>query len=274
MRIVLVGYRSFVARHVGHVARSRNIDYLALPHDAPLEHTLRSTDAVINFALDPAYRLGPYAQDKDYDLFIARAAQRVGASFVMLSTRRVYGPDTRWDAVETYSAGGDETAYGRNKAHSEAAIMAENTGRACIFRLSNIIGYEYNPGQMRSTFLGLLLTSLKSQNKIFFDMHPDTRRDFLPVETCAQAIVSRISGGPPNGIFNLGCGFPTRCGDLANWVMEGFGGGELIYDPPAVKDEFFLNMNKWRADHDLPFTSQALHDYCVDLGKRLQCEKF
>ncbi len=169
-------------------------------------------------------------RDQDRDLQAARAAARTGARFLMLSTRRVYGDQQRWNASESSYVAGDETAYGRNKARSEKAVQAACDGNAAIFRLSNIFGYEYSAPAPRRSFLGQLLHALKHQDRIFFDMHPETRRDFLPVESCAGHLVARAMDGT-TGIYNLGSGFAVPCGDFAKWIMEGFGGGELIASP-------------------------------------------
>lgn len=191
---------------------------------------------------------------------------------IMLSTRRVYPADRRWNAVEEGPEQGDETPYGRNKAISEQAVLDASDGKAGIFRMSNIFGYEYSASSPRRSFLGILLASLKQKNTIFFDMSAATKRDFLPVEICASQLLERALDRSA-GLYNLGAGFATRCGDLAKWIREGYGGGELVCDPDIVKDEFHLNMDKWRANFVLPLNENILRDYCVGLGWRLKCEK-
>jgi nucleoside-diphosphate-sugar epimerase len=189
----------------------------------------------------------------------------------MLSTRRVYGPEGRWNVAETAPASGDESHYGRNKAVTEAAVRQVCGDKVAIFRLSNIFGYEYG-ASLRRTFLGLLLKTLHDEDAVFFDMHADTRRDFLPVEICARALVARALDGT-GGTFNLGAGFPVACGSLARWVMEGFGSGKLICDPPVVREEFYLNMDKWRARFGPVTSEDEMRDYCIGIGRTLRCEK-
>lgn len=271
MRVVLVGKGSFIARAVASAAQSRGLDCLSLAHSASLDD-LTPTDLVMNFALRPAYRSGPYAVGDDIDLQTAQSAKRAKAHFVMLSTRRVYGPDCRWGATEKMVAIGDETVYGQNKALTEKAVLELLSGDVGIFRLSNIFGYEYDGFPPRKSFFGLMLESLKQENTIFFDMHPDTKRDFLPVELAAKLLLDRAIDRT-KGVYNLGCGFAVSCGDLADWVCEGYGDGQLVYDPPTLRDEFFLNMDKWRIQFDLPIDESTLHDYCVSLGQKLRCEK-
>jgi nucleoside-diphosphate-sugar epimerase len=272
MRVILVGTGSFIAQAVIDVCRSSGIDYASLRHNEKITDATRENDCIMNFAFDPHIRGAPYAEEKDWDLKAARVAVEKKARFVMLSTRRVYPSEKRWNAVEDYAAIGDETLYGQNKAASEVAVLQACGGNGSIFRLSNIFGYEYNSGMHRKSFLGQLLSTLKQQNKIFFDMDPQTQRDFLPVEICARLLVARVIDGT-TGIYNLGSGVPIACGTLAKWVMEGFEAGELICDPMTVKDEFFLNMNKWRRNFELPVDEKIVQTYCVELGRKLKCEK-
>jgi nucleoside-diphosphate-sugar epimerase len=273
MRIVLAGSGSFIARAIAAAAASRGLDWLGLPHDAPLDGILRPDDTLINCAIAPTFRSQPYDPGTDQDLKAARAAARAQAHFVMLSSRLVYDPAARWLAREGHGDGGGDTAYGRNKARSEIAVQQALDGRAGIFRLSNICGYEYDRERPRRSFFGLLLGSLKQKNTIFFDMNAATRRDFLPVETCAALLLDRAQDRT-GGTWNMGSGMALACGDVAGWICEGFGSGELVCDPDVVRDEFLLSMEKWQAAHfPLPANKQALRDYCIGLGRRLKCEQ-
>jgi nucleoside-diphosphate-sugar epimerase len=270
-RIIILGGRSFIAKAMAAACDKRKLPYRSLFHDAPLEG-LTVTDAIFNFAISPDYRRLPYRAGMDCDLAAAQAVARSGAWFGMLSTRRVYGPEARWNAREYIGADGDETVYGRNKALTEKAVRDILPGQAGIFRLSNAFGYEYDRDGQRRSFLGLLLTSLKQSNRILFDMSRDTRRDFIPVETCVEMLLDRALSRTA-GTYNLGSGLPLSCGTLAHWICEGYGGGELICDPEIVHDEFYLNMDKWRETFASSVDEATLRDYCVGLGRRLKCEK-
>ena len=273
MRLFLVGSGSFIARHIYQAAREKGMDVVALPHDVELAPMLMCDDVVVNCALDPQYFSGTYSEQNDYDLRTARDVANAGARMAMLSTRRVYPSAVRWNARETDDATGDETAYGKNKARSEACVLDLFDGRVAVFRLSNVFGYEFEPGHNRRTFVAQMMRTLKTQNIVRFDMHPNTCRDFIPVEACAKAILARLQDGM-EGIVNLGCGLPVRCGDLARWVMEGYGDGDLIVDLPVVRDEFYLNMDLWQSKYGSPVDRDGLRSYCKKIGERLQLAKF
>lgn len=267
MRIALVGKNSFIATSVASEARRRGFMVEALSHNAWQD--MRDVDIVINFSLHPNYRVGPYNAVGDQDVLVAQRANEVGALFVMLSTRRVYGADARWNASEDMAADGDESAYGRNKAISEKAVWRITGGKAAIYRLSNVFGFELG----RRSFLGQMLTRLREKNEISFDMHPDTRRDFLPVETVSRALLDRAQERTL-GVFNLGSGYGTPCGAVAQWVMNGYGSGHLVHGEALLHDEFFLNMDKWRTAFGPLKQETSLEDYCTQLGRRLKCEKY
>ena len=99
-------------------------------------------------------------------------------------------------------------------------------------------------------------------------MHPDTRRDFIPVEGCAWLLLDRILDGT-TGIYNLGSGGPLRCGDLADWIMDGYGQGFLDSGHYHVHDEFFLDMTKWNGAFG-PVAGLDLRSYCTFLGRKLR----
>lgn len=267
MRIALIGKNSFIATSVASEARDRGLEIKPLSHDA--WGSMRDIDVAINFSLHPNYRTGPYNADEDQDVLVAKRANEIGAFFIMLSTRRVYGADSRWGATEDMPAEGDESAYGRNKARTEKAVWKATGGKATILRLSNIFGFEVG----RRSFLGQILTRLRAKGEICFDMHPDTRRDFLPVETVSSALLDRSQTLVP-GVFNLGSGRGTPCGDIAQWVMKGYGGGKLVHDRASLHDEFFLNMDKWQAAFGPLEQKAPLENYCTQLGRRLKCEEF
>ena len=270
-RIILLGRGSFIAKAVAKAATERAVDYLALTHDAALDG-LTPDDCLINFSIAPAYRTAAYDAAADLDLRAASLAARADSHFIMLSTRRVYGQNHKWNSSETAEACGDQTTYGQNKATSEKKISTMMGRQAGIFRLSNIFGYEYEPKRPRKSFAGILLGSLKNQSKILFDMSAKTRRDFLPVEICADLLLDRALDRT-TGIYNLGSGFPVSCGSIADWICKGYGGGALICEPDEIRDEFYLNTGKWRADFGLQFDQSALQEYCIALGRRLKCEQ-
>ena len=138
-----------------------------------------------------------------------------------------------------------------------------------IFRLSNIFGFEYSADGQRKNFFAQLLRNLRQHGDIRFDMSRDTRRDFLPVEACAKALVQGVQQGL-EGIYNLGSGFPVSCGEIADWVIDGYGDGRVVVARDEIRDEFFLDMKKWHGIFPPIMTMTRLREACTALGRRLR----
>lgn len=271
MNLILIGRSSFIATHIASASASSDVLSKQFSRDDHFESGLGSGDVVINCALSPRYSVERYKEDHDIDLAIARRANYLGARVVMLSTRRVYSAARRWNAQEDGVESGDETAYGQNKAITEQAILSMDS-RNAVLRLSNVFGMEFCAGRPRNTFFGIMLRRLKEEDVIQFDMSYNTLRDFIPVELCAKAII-RFVQSTDAGVINLGAGFPTRCGDLASWVIKGYGRGRLQVDSPIARDEFYLNSALWTSKFGRICEPIELKNYCIDIGRQLKCVK-
>lgn len=266
-RLVVFGASGFIGGAVAREAEACGLPVLRLGRSDRVEDVLTDGDVLINAALRPAYRRQPYAPEADLDRELAAVAAARGAHMVMLSSRRVYGPDHRWGAKETDPAPGDETQYGRNKARTEAWLSGQDAPPACVLRLSNVFGFEYAPGARRDSFFGAMLADLKESDAVIFHMATATRRDFIPVEAAARAIVA-AARQRLTGVFNVGSGFAVPCGALAEALCEGYGRG-TIRAGADVRDEFYLDVSKWTDRFPLSVSEDDLINYCRRLGERL-----
>lgn len=259
MTLIAVGKSSFLARAV---AAKNPPGWVFLSHEEALGNTAWTRDAgcVVNFAFSPRLRTENYMASEDID---SRLLALAPAKYIMLSTRMVYGPaDGTLD--ETHAAQ-PNTAYGANKLLVEQALQARAADRVTILRLSNIFGHEYG----RSTFFGHALTTLKDKGEIAFDMNPDQQRDFLSVWRFADMLLT-VTENPHAGVFNLGSGTGTACGDIARWLIEGYGAGKLVVNDSGKKDEFRLDTTKLRKAYDLPIVmTQDIKQDCIAVGKNL-----
>ena len=223
-------------------------------------------DVVINCALDPRIKQLPYDEAFDFDLRVFRQVAQCGARFFMLSTRKVYGQKHSWGSSEVDPADGQD-AYGRNKAVSEAALIRESAGRVWVARVSNVIGFEWPAGK-RFSFMASMMAGLKNHREIVFDMTPEQQRDFIPVRYLARAVLHIISQRE-FGVYNVGSGFPVKCGELAESLIQGFGQGHLVVRDSGKNDQFFLNMEKLNLEFDMGLDKGSLLQYCRHLGAKL-----
>lgn len=268
-RLFVVGASGFIGGALVRQAIAEGISVVGVGRDdAPLRD-LAADDVLAVCAIDPNFRVSPYRRENDLELRAATVAAERGSRVVMLSSRRVYPESVRFGASESDEAGGDETQYGRNKAQTERSILGLLGERACVLRLGNVFGFEYvSAAAPRGTFFGMMLSSLKERGEIVLDVQRDTRRDFVPLDWVAPAVLSAVRSRA-HGILNVGSGHPVACGDIAEAVIEGFGRGQLR-SGNEVRDEFYLSMKKWSASFGAPPDASAIIAAARRQGERLR----
>jgi dTDP-4-dehydrorhamnose reductase/UDP-glucose 4-epimerase len=221
---------------------------------------------VIGFAKHPLAGSDEYEPAAmDQELAVARRIGERPIAYVMLSSRKVYAPDDA-PLAET-SALGPGDAYGRNKLRVEQRLAKLLGERLTILRLANIFGNERLPG--RRTFLAMVLNRLKDENRIRYDMSPFVERDFLPADVLA-GLLHRFVAEPPGGVWNVGSGIGLPTGRLALWIMEGFGGGELLIESHEEKDRFVLDIARLETRFGRPCSLDDLRERCLTLGRDLR----
>ena len=266
--VLVVGKNSFIAGHLLKVLPKDGVR--AVSHDAlSRPDLLDGVGTVINAARHPASGQADYDLEAlDPDLHLARRIGERDIDMIMLSSRKVYAPSDQPLAETSPTSPID--AYGANKLRAEQYVARILGERLTILRLANIFGDERIPG--RRSFLAMLLNRLGEQNQIRYDMSPFVERDFLPVEMVAM-LLARIVREPPGGIMNIGSGLALPTGRLALWIMEGFGGGELLIDCPKEKDRFVLDIGKLEARFGKPCSLDDLKQRCLALGKAVHTDQ-
>ncbi len=263
--VLVVGRNSFIAGHLlqalpAETARAVSHDQL----DGP--DLLDGVDIVVNAARHPASSRDDYDLDRlDPDVRLAEHIGDRDIRMVMLSSRKVYAPSDR--PLGEGSPVGPTDAYGANKLRAERRLASMLGERLSILRLANIFGDERIGG--RRSFLAMLLNRLADENRIRYDMSPFVERDFLPVEVLARLLV-RIVREPPGGVLNVGSGIALPTGRIALWIMEGFGGGELLIDSFEEKDRFVLDVTRLEDCCGQPCDLDDLKRRCLELGRSLR----
>lgn len=263
--LLLIGKNSFIAQHLLAILPPERV--IAKSHgDLDDPALLDGIDIVLNCARHPNSNRDDYPFDQlDPDLLLAK---RVGAKkirMIMLSSRKVYASSEHPLGENSPLAPND--AYGRNKLRAEQAVKEIMNERLTILRLANIFGDERLEG--RRSFLAMSLNRLAEQGQIRYDMNPFVERDFLPVDVLAS-LLSRIVQEPPGGVMNIGSGIALPTGRIALWIMEGYGGGELLIDSYEEKDRFVLDISRQQARYGQPCGLADLKRYCLGLGRKVR----
>lgn len=265
--VLVVGGNSFLAREFAITNPELPVRYIS--HDRIDDPSVYvGINAIVNFAFAPEMYCQDYDRLLDIDLRIAEYAARFAIHYVMISSRKVYKQDMQWNAKEDFPVFGMD-AYGRNKLRIERNLAEILGDHLTILRPGNVIGFEIIPGRRR---LGaFLLNQLAQTECIHITVSPSVRRDIVPASffcTVLRDILQRR----PSGIYNVGTGEATEIGQVALWMIEGFGKGKLVVENPQVVDEFQLDTACLQQLTGLSCGRAEVARYCRDLGRRLALE--
>jgi dTDP-4-dehydrorhamnose reductase/UDP-glucose 4-epimerase len=266
--LLVVGRGSFLAREFlasGHAEGARTVAHVQAD-DARVYDGVR---CVINVAFAPALHDAAYDPALDVDAVVAKHAVARRIHYVMMSSRRVYQRAMQWNASEAAPAIGLD-AYGRNKLRIESALRELLGERLTVLRPGNVVGYEPIPGRMR--FGAYLQNQLLETGRIRLTVHPTVRRDLVPVDFFCRVLGAACSRRI-SGTFNVGAGHATEVGRAAEWLIEGFGAGDLLTEGAQGGDDFQLDSSRLAAVFGLACPADALERTMRDAGRRLGKER-
>lgn len=243
--------------------------WLFLSHQEAMSNKswARQAKCVVNFSFNPLLRTGPYDPAADVDSHLASILREHTGHYIMLSSRMVYGRPVSGFSLKENDPPLPLNAYGRSKLAVEQSLaQILGNDRLTVLRMSNIFGLEAG----RRSFAGMAQSGLMKDGRIVYDMSPLVKRDFLAVWRFAEALIS-IASSPQPGLYNLGAGFGVQTGLIAEWLIEGFGGGELVINKFSHEDQFWLDMTKAHNFYEIaPVKEESLRQDFVYCGHALK----
>lgn len=265
MVCTVIGKNSFLASSLLGREETKNWRFISHEDAKKDDSWLKGADVIVNFAFSPVMMKEGYHSQEDFDSSLARKIEDLDhVHYVMISSRKVYGASEEERCYKEGDYLAPDTPYGMAK-----MVVEEKLGkiipaeRLTILRPSNVFGAELN----RKTFFGFALTKLVNEKKIVYDFSPQVKRDFLSVKSFSEDLLKIVSV-KKGGIYNLGAGFGVPCGDIAHWLIEGYGAGELIVTDDVQKDAFCLDMTKTMQTFNLEYRSiEDLRIDCIELGR-------
>jgi UDP-glucose 4-epimerase len=263
-RVLLVGKNSFIGSNfLAQEGPALSLD--SISHEEIESVDLRKYDCVVNTAYQWSYFNAAYSEERDFTLQVARRVAAHGAHFVMMSSRKVYGTKTPFPTPETASLS-PEDFYGRNNVTTESKVLELLGPRCTILRPANVFGFE--PG--RHTFFGLAISRLLQKKPLVFEFSGFTPRDFIPVEHFSRLLAAIVKSCPP-GVFNVGAGVAVPVGQIALWIIEGYGQGEIQITKPHEFDRFWLDITKLEAVvGSQPDLTQTIRRASLLVGERMR----
>ena len=273
MNVTVIGGGSFIAQALRRHCTA-DAGWRFLGHGQALADTgwTQHSDIVVNCAFDDRLKDEDYRPEWDIDLSLARlVAMQPGVRYVMLSSRTVYGPRAALGRLHEKLCTAPQSRYAIAKRNTEQSLSVLLGERLTIFRLGNIFGSELMPG--RRNFFAQALRSLRDRDHISLDISPFVERDFLPVDHCA-AWLSDVTHKLRGGVFQLGAGFGTPVGRIAQWIIEGHGGGELRVSNMRELDAFWMDMAHTQETFDTPgVTLDEIRAACHAVGRSLRAAR-
>ncbi|MFM8751386.1 NAD-dependent epimerase/dehydratase family protein [Rhabdaerophilum sp.] len=129
---------------------------------------------------------------------------------VYLSSTRVYGgvgaddAPAREDRTLTVDPHSGSDLYNLSKLMGESLCLHGSKGRACVARLSNVVGGEDEDSQ---NFLPSLLREARAGH-VHLRSALDSAKDYIHIED-AVAVLTTLAKGPSQGIYNVASGIRT-----------------------------------------------------------------
>lgn len=154
---------------------------------------------------------------------------------VYLSSTRVYGGaggddrPAREDMALAVNPHSGSDLYNLSKLMGESLCLHGSRGRACIARLSNVVGGEDGDSE---NFIPSLLRDAR-QGRIHLRSALDSAKDYIHIDDVVP-LLARMAHGPATGIYNLASGIRTS---HAEWVeaIAAATGATVTVEPGAPR---------------------------------------
>jgi len=261
-KILVVGDNSFIGKHF----HNNYIGVDITPYKYLDNYNLAEYHTILNCSITPEYKFKDYDETYDLDFLVGQKAIKNKCHYVMISTRKVYGQSDVLQAYDELSPVNPADYYSENKVKTEFKLL-NLTDDYTILRASNVFGFEPN----RKSFMGWCINQLKKTDKIVYDIHPDTQRDFIDINTFSKTL-KLVCDQKPQGIYNIGSNEGTKVGDIAQWLIEGYGSGEFISTGDEFKDfrdQFILNTRKLRTTLNKGIGPINYEEIIKEIGEQL-----
>lgn len=265
MSVVVIGKNSFLATGLKKLVGSE--DWVFLSHKEALEENfwLEGAKHVVNCAFSPFLYQGTYTKEQDIDLqIISKIRLHSDIKYILISSRSVYGNTEHINDMSTVAPINE---YGKNKVIIETTAKERlRDNRLLVLRFSNVFGKNSH----KRTFFGGVTQSLKTKNEIIYNMSPKTMKDFIPVHHACK-IIQRAIQYDLSGTYNASYGTSYNCGDIAKWLIEGYGSGELIINNAKIHGQFYMDSSRINRILNLKDrTHNEVQDLCLTIGRDLQ----
>ena len=212
-KIIIVGYKSFIQKHLFNNLKNKFI-VKKLRFYQINKKNVSGSDVIINCSNSKNFFYKKYNLKNDRNLKIANIIKNYNIKFYLLSTRQVY--DQKLYLTEK-SKLKPLNLYAKNCLYSEKNCKKILKNNLVILRLANVFGYEIGK-KKKSSLVSLIYKSLK-KGEINIDNNFYLFKDFLPIKLLCTYIEKIISLNNVN-IVNVGSGIPILVKDFIYSIID------------------------------------------------------
>ena len=264
-KILIIGKNSFLANEL--IKKIEPNSFLTISHkEALARDVFEGIDCIINFSYNPKLSEVTYEERLDVDYLVRKKIIDLNIHYVMISTRKVYGGNSKWNSKEV-----DELRprdyYGVNKKETEKRLLKIGEKNLTILRVGNVMGEELNVGRVRMG--SYLINSLKTVENIKISYSLKSRKDVISSDYFVKVLVWVVDN-KPNGIYNIGSGCSQEIGEIGRWLIQGYGKGKISSQSSKIEDEFQLDCAKFKKLSGLIESPDELERYITNIGRRLR----
>ena len=220
---------------------------------------------IINFSLDPNLKNKKVKFESQLDSIISKKIKGTNTIYIIPSTRQVYSSIRKSEFSEHQKLNKIDNIYGNNKRIVEIKVSNILKNKVLIIRISTLLFFD---SSIRNLFISRVLRSLKKNKKIYFDIGPDTAKDFITIKKFSYAL-DKLIIKRKTGIFNLSSGFSIKIKLILQKIIEGYGSGVIKYKNEKSGKSYYLNNKKLSKNIKFSISKKHILDYCKILGKNL-----
>lgn len=266
-RVLIVGSNSFLGRKLNLDSEKFDIETIKRPFEGSDIDLYKSYDVVMNFCLQPKFFFSLLSEDEIIDVNIAKALKE-NAKFVFMSSRTVYGSNTKLLEYKETDKTSPIDFYSQNKVNVEKILEKRLGSNLLCLRIGNILSSEKSICTNGHCFMSWLYDELMRKKKVSVTIDKLTKRDFM-TKTYFNKALETLVLNDASGIYNIGAGFGITIEELLKNILD----DEYInYVQQETKSEqFVLNCDKLHQIVE-PLKKEELLNECHILRQRIKEE--
>ena len=267
MKLLVVGKNSLLCRLFLENTYIKN--YQIISRNEIKKINFNNFTHVINFSFNPKLKKNKYDKKLDLDLKLSRIIRKYKIIYIYISTRFVYsGIDNIF--IESNKKLKPKNIYGKNKLIIENKIRRIIPENHLILRPSTMLYYNLN--YKRNLFSYRMLKRLKEKKEIYFDFSQDTYKDFILPNYFGKCLDKLILDNV-TGTYNLCSGIKIKVKNIAEYIVEGFKNGKIIFNNKSHLDQSFSMSNKSLLKKTgILLSLKEIYSYCINIGLKTKNE--